>query len=123
MSGYEVRLCLYCGTQFKPRQSNHYYCTKQCGINASKKRKSLVRCGGCGKQIYVKKTNSTNRRYCNDECKKNSSVNRLNSILHRLYGTSKVSLKDKKIATMYWVSDKMVRGDIPLEEARRRLKR
>lgn len=65
-----ILTCCICGNTFKSAKKNAKYCSSKCqGI--SRMRRVETTCDYCGKQIYVKQSDYSNRKhhYCDNECR------------------------------------------------------
>ena len=78
--------CTCCGKLFKPQNSIHKYCSKQCKWKSSNDKRSSAKrkpreCPGCGKDISGE---YANKKYCSNACRRwvangNSEMRKLNT--------------------------------------------
>jgi transposase len=65
----ETRKCLVCGTKFEciPSKKKNY-CSPECRIIATKRKRIKKKCIFCGRIFYVRKCEAKKRKYCSRQC-------------------------------------------------------
>ena len=95
-----VKICEYCGKEFKSKGKRPKFCCKECSLKARslKSSKVKVKCIYCGKELERYPSEIRNEVYCSKEClakytKENSSVTYKCEICNKTVTTKKVIMK------------------------------
>ena len=112
-----VKICEYCGKEFKSKGKKPKFCCKECSLKARslKSSKVKVKCIYCGKELERYPSEIRNEVYCSKEClakytKENSSVTYKCEICNKTV-TTKKSYYDKDERDFVLVEQKVVKND------------
>lgn len=73
MWGDGMKICEYCGKEFKPKQERSKYCSRECSIRGfyqSKPKGATKTCTWCGKEFYAEHRGI---KYCSPSCRQKAA--------------------------------------------------